>query len=138
MKLTIVQCNCGNPEPHRKFRAEDGRETKGFFSLIEGIRIQAKLLTSGQIVQTDEEKAATLQELESCGLPEEYSPAPEPGPGSPPPSRRPLPQALLQIAALTLSAHPQAKRRGMVEVAVARNIFTAEEGEKILALAAEA
>ncbi len=137
MKLTVVPCDCGNPEPHRKLRTEDGRETRGFFSLVGGKRMHGALLDSGEIEQTGKEKAATEQELASCGLPEEDQPMPR----SRPPlsrSRPPLSEGVIGALAAELKKFPPAKHRGMVEFVVGIGIVTAEEGERILAFAAAA
>ncbi len=86
------------------------------------------LLDSGEIEQTGKEKAATEQELASCGLPEEYQPMPR--------SRPPLPAGLLVVAVMMLKEHPPDYHRELVENGVRRGVFSAEDGEKILALAA--
>ncbi len=147
MKLTVVQCGCGNPEPHRKLRAEDGRETpSGFFSITDGKKLHAGLLASGKAQQTEEEKVATEQEIDSCGLPAKYEPeelsearAPEDE------LLRALSAGLLQmmlggkglleVAADDLRRRfPPAEHKEMVAGAVEMRIFTEEEGEQILAL----
>lgn len=135
MKLTVVQCDCGNPEPHRKLRTEDGRETEGFFSLVRGRRIHAGILVRGDIKQTRKEKAATEQELASCGLPEEDSPM---SPGSPLPTRPPLSEGVIRTLAARLKEFPPAEHQGMIKLVVRVGVITAEEGERILALVATA
>jgi hypothetical protein len=118
MKLTVVQCRCGNPEPHRKLRTEDGRKTRGFFSVEEGEGILEALLASGKIEQTDEERAATKQELESCGSPQ-------------------ISEDVLRALAHVLKGFPRKEWLALVLVSVVAGVFTPEEGERILALAAE-
>jgi hypothetical protein len=148
MKLTVVQCDCGNPEPHRKLRAEDGRETpSGFFSITDGKRIHAGLLASGKAQQTEEEKVATEQEIDSCGLPAEYEPEELSETLTPGDELfRELSGALFQMLQMLVGERPleaaadalrrefpPAEHKGMVAKAVKDGVFTEEEGEQILA-----
>lgn len=134
MRLTVVQCDCGNPEPHRKLRTEDGRKTEGFFSIAAGKIIHGEMLASGEVEQTGEEKAATEQELTSCGLPEEDSPMPK----SPPLlSRPPLSEGLLEVLVVILEKFPPTDHQEMVGTIFRAGVITADEGERILTLAAQ-
>lgn len=134
MKLTVVRCGCMNPEPHRKLQADDGRTTPGFFSIAVGKKFHNKLLVSGEIEQTKEEKAATEQELASCGLPAEGSPSLlEPGSVL----RRPaLSEDSLKKLATELMNFPAAEHQEMVSAAIMGKALTLEEGAKILAMVA--
>ncbi|KKT15627.1 MAG: hypothetical protein UV97_C0004G0043 [Candidatus Yanofskybacteria bacterium GW2011_GWF2_43_596] len=69
MKIAAVQCTCGLEQAHRKLELEDGRRSRSFFSVKGGQRVFLGLVASGEIKPTAEETAATMQELDSCGLP---------------------------------------------------------------------
>jgi len=68
MKLTVVTCDCHQTLPHRKFKAENGGKSDGFFSLAEGKYILETLKDQGHL--NEAEFAAVNQELTASGLPE--------------------------------------------------------------------
>ena len=68
MKLTVVTCDCHQTLPHRKFKAENGGKSDGFFSLAEGKYILETLKDQGHL--NEAEFAARNQELTASGLPE--------------------------------------------------------------------
>lgn len=143
MKVAVVECPCGNPRPHRKLRAKNGLESKGFFSVEAGKAIFYGILTNGEVEQTSEETAATLKELKTCGLPAtrtealeakivasvEAVKAKKPSEG--------FSMEVLASYAKGLVALPAQYHQEMVSESVLRGVFTAEEGKKILALVAE-
>lgn len=123
MQLMVVTCPCGNPEPHRKLRAKNGRETDGFFSLKQGRAFHANLLRQGTVKQTDKEKTATEQEIAACGLPEESNPPEMP--------------LWLQYLATELKTHPPEIHKGLIDVAVSIGALTPVEGRMLFEAAAE-
>ena len=68
MNLYVVECECGNPKPHRKFEGEDGRLSGGFFSVAEGSEIIGSYLEDGDMSR--EEFLAVEAELRATDLPE--------------------------------------------------------------------
>jgi len=148
MKLTVVVCDCGNPKPHRKLRTEDERETRGFFSIAEGRGIYDGLLASEQVTQTGKERPATEQALAACGLPETYVDPPASAlevllqtlatellaelAGKLPP----LSKDTLKVLAAELKMYPPEEHRDLLRVGIQAGILTAEDSEKIFALAA--
>lgn len=119
MKVSVVECPCGLPPRHfiSEAHTEMGiLQSPGFFSVEEGRTTIDETLAFYGITQTVEEAAATLQELESCGLPATDI------------------ESLVYILRTTTA--PENYRRE-IHGAVKDGEITAEEGEKVLALAAE-
>ena len=68
MRVQVVQCECHNPKPHRKLQGDE-MISQGFFSVEQGKRFLDVGAATGAITQTHDEKAATIREIEACGLP---------------------------------------------------------------------
>jgi hypothetical protein len=68
MKVTVVQCRCGNSKPHVKFENPNGEQTGGIFCLARGRQILQKLVATEQMSAA--EMAETNAELAATGLPE--------------------------------------------------------------------
>ncbi len=67
--ISIVDCPCGNPSPHKKFQVEIGGMaylTDGFFTIAEGRIILSGLSKAGLI--TDNDVKAIEPNLVSCSL----------------------------------------------------------------------
>jgi hypothetical protein len=116
---------------------EDGRRSKGFFSIEIGKKRLIEIIASGEAKQTGEETEATLRELNSCGLPAteaEVFLAEMKVPSSP----RNLSDDLLRILASALrKTVPAEDHPKMVADALVMGLFSAEDGAKILALTKE-
>ncbi|HAU07757.1 MAG: hypothetical protein UW46_C0004G0049 [Candidatus Yanofskybacteria bacterium GW2011_GWF1_44_227] len=119
MELVVVRCDCGNPRAHRKLESPDGEQSRGFFSIDSGKELLAKLIAKGNIEQTDEETAATTQEIESCGLPMTDELASE---------------QFLKDTAEVFVNFPPANHRKMLDMAIEDGVISTEEAEKILAM----
>ncbi|HBT80971.1 MAG: hypothetical protein UW46_C0003G0013 [Candidatus Yanofskybacteria bacterium GW2011_GWF1_44_227] len=135
MKVTVVQCECGTTQAHRKFQTAEN-ESQGFFSIEAGKQLLEMSLNKGLITQTDDETAATLKELESCGLPATKAEALAAAMDG---RSTGLPETILARAAKNLRAEFELAedRRRQVAQVVQEGLLGAEDGEKILALAAE-
>ncbi|KKR13216.1 MAG: hypothetical protein UT43_C0048G0004 [Parcubacteria group bacterium GW2011_GWC1_39_29] len=141
MQFRVVPCSCGNPQPHRRLEAEDGRRSKGFFSIEIGKKRLIEIIASGEAKQTGEETEATLQELNSCGLPAteaevflakmEVFLAEMKIPGSP----LSLGDDFLKIAADALiKIEPAEDHPKVIADAIVMGLLSAEDGAEILAL----
>jgi hypothetical protein len=82
MKMKVIECDYGNPTPHRKFQTEDMLTTHGFSSIRRGKSMLRHMEADGLVDHW--EVAAAEVELAACGLPEKPPPIPE--------------QALLELA----------------------------------------
>jgi len=128
MKVSVAQCDCGSAEPHRKLETADGTRSRGFFAVEDGKALHDSLLASGTIEQSAEEEAATVKEIESCGLPQNNPLAP------PPPAS--LSDEMIQFFAKTLvQTTPADEFPDTVLAAYAAGAFNREDGKKILAMA---
>lgn len=67
--ISIIDCPCGNPKPHKKFEVKIEGESyfsEGFFTIAEGRLILSELLAAGYISNSD--ITAIEPDLVSCGL----------------------------------------------------------------------
>lgn len=122
MRISIKECPCKNPNPHRKLVVWIGNigvfETDGFFTVRQGKWLLNRILATSDIEQTSTEKEATIREIEASGL--------EPGEFT---------EELLANFAEGLKKFPEDKHAKMVELAVLDGDFSQDEGQKILTLA---
>jgi len=121
MRLRVVACNCGNSEPHRRFETDNRRETEGFFSIAQGMRILNDMLNSGEIIQTTDETAATIEELKNSGLP----------------SSEQLTEREISEAVNKLMEFPIYMRQGLMQKAVLEGIITTDIADRIVLKLAE-
>jgi hypothetical protein len=70
MKLTVTDCTCGNPMPHKRFADENGKGLgiESFFSLVQGRYVLKLFAAEGKM--TDAEVTLADAELVASGLPE--------------------------------------------------------------------
>ena len=125
MKVSVIQCPCSNQKPHRKLETATGRHSRGFFAIEDGKALHDAMLADG-IEQTVEEETATVQEIESCGLPQNDPKAP------PPP---PLSDKTIRLIAETLVRKKLTDEfPGAVLAGYEMGAFNREDGKKILAI----
>ena len=115
MKVSVVQCNCGNPIPHRKLEIEDGRQSPGFSNIRRGKEILNGALKTG-LQQTAEETTATIAELNACGLSEDELTGDE----------------LIEAIASGLMQYELNQRQLMVATGVSGGSLFIQEAEKVL------
>jgi len=128
MKVSVVKCSCANPKPHLKLETANGQQSRGFFSIDEGRALHDTMIASGDAEQTVDEEAATVQEIESCGLPQND---PETLPPSPPLSD----ETIRLFAEMLVQAVPADEFSESVLAGYAVGAFNREDGKKILAIA---
>ncbi|KKR37317.1 MAG: hypothetical protein UW46_C0003G0011 [Candidatus Yanofskybacteria bacterium GW2011_GWF1_44_227] len=123
MKVAIVRCECANPKPHWRLKSTD-KQSASFFSVEEGKAIFNEGLAGGHIVQTPEETAVTMQEIEALSAETaEYG------------KSAGLPEDAIRLATGMIQERSPYVRQMVINQAVRMGGLTAEDGQRILALA---